>query len=123
MKKLIIPLLAVAFAAFCVWLIVRVVNRRERWAKRTTLSIVGLLFYVASFGPACWLVSRDMLPLKPTAYAYAPFFVLIVKGPGSIALRLDAYAKAKMRDRSCYERMLVATVSDLVNRWHWSAGM
>lgn len=28
-----LPTLAVALAAFCVWLTVRIVNRRERWAK------------------------------------------------------------------------------------------
>jgi hypothetical protein len=45
-----------AIAAFCVWLGVRIVNRRERWAKRTLAGIVlGLpLLYVVSFGPACW---------------------------------------------------------------------
>ena len=35
--------LAVAFAAFCVWLGVRVVNRRERWAKSTAAAVVVLL--------------------------------------------------------------------------------
>ena len=47
--------LAVAFAAFCVWLTARIVNRRERWAKLTLATTIGLLvLYVASFGPACW---------------------------------------------------------------------
>jgi len=27
-------IIGIAFAAFCVWLAVRIVNRRERWAKR-----------------------------------------------------------------------------------------
>ena len=49
----------VAFAAFCVWLTVRIVNRRERWAKWTAAIVVGVpLLYVASFGPACWISSR-----------------------------------------------------------------
>jgi hypothetical protein len=40
--------LAVAFAAFCVWLTVRIVNRRERWAKWTLAVVVGLpVLYVA----------------------------------------------------------------------------
>ena len=48
--------LGVAFAGFCVWLGVRIVNRRERWAKWTLAAvIVGLpVLYVLSFGPACW---------------------------------------------------------------------
>lgn len=50
-----LPNLAVAFAAFCVWLAVRVINRKERWAKWTLIAVLGLpVLYVASFGPACW---------------------------------------------------------------------
>ena len=30
-----LSIFGVAFAAFCVWLTVRIVNRRERWAKWT----------------------------------------------------------------------------------------
>jgi len=56
--SIILPALAVAFAAFCVWLGVRIFNRRERWAKWTLAAVVGLpLLYVASFGPACWWFS------------------------------------------------------------------
>ena len=33
----------VAFAAFCVWLSVRIINRRERRAKRTAVALVVLL--------------------------------------------------------------------------------
>jgi hypothetical protein len=38
---------------------VRIVNRRERWAKWTLLgAVVGApVLYVLSFGPACWLFS------------------------------------------------------------------
>src|SRR5665213_6235 len=51
--------LAVAFAAFCVWLMVRIINRRERWAKWTLAAAVGLpTLYVAGFGPACWATSH-----------------------------------------------------------------
>lgn len=55
---LLVPAMAVTFAAFCVWLTVRIVNRRERWAKRTALAVVVLLGYPLSFGPACWFCSR-----------------------------------------------------------------
>jgi hypothetical protein len=57
--SVILPALAVAFIAFCIWLSVRIVNRRERWAKRTAVALVVSLplLYVASFGPACWLVA------------------------------------------------------------------
>lgn len=39
---MLLPTLAVAFAAFCVWLAVRIVNRRETWAK-WTLAIAILI--------------------------------------------------------------------------------
>jgi hypothetical protein len=32
--KILLAVLGVAFAAFAVWLVERIVNRRERWAKR-----------------------------------------------------------------------------------------
>lgn len=54
-----LPALAIAFAAFVVWLTVRIINRRERWAKWMFVTTVGLpVLYVVSFGPACWIVSR-----------------------------------------------------------------
>jgi len=48
--------LAVAFAAFCVWLTVRIVNRKERWARWALAgAVLGLpVLYLLSFGPACW---------------------------------------------------------------------
>jgi hypothetical protein len=50
--------LGLMFAAFCIWLTVRIINRRERWAKWTLAAVVGLpVLYVASFGPACWWFS------------------------------------------------------------------
>jgi hypothetical protein len=50
--------LAVAYAALCVWLGVRIVNRRERWAKWTLAGVIAVpSLYVGSFGPACWLAS------------------------------------------------------------------
>jgi hypothetical protein len=48
-----------AFAALCVWLTVRIVNRRELWVKWALAGVVGVpMLYVLSFGPACWLQSR-----------------------------------------------------------------
>ena len=57
---IIFPALVVAFAAFAVWLGVRIFNRRERWAKRTAIAmLVGSpLLYLFSFGPAVWLTAR-----------------------------------------------------------------
>jgi hypothetical protein len=48
--------------AFCIWLTVRIVNRKERWAKRMALALVAILpiLYVASFGPACWWMATTI---------------------------------------------------------------
>ncbi len=49
-----IEILGVAFAALCVGLTVRVMNRRERWAKRVLFATIILVpvIYLGSFGPA-----------------------------------------------------------------------
>src|SRR5215469_15309492 len=75
---ILLPTLAVAFAAFCVWLTVRIVNRRERWAKWTlaTLIVIAVL-YPLSVGPANWLYVRLGMPewLHQTiAVAYDPLW-------------------------------------------------
>jgi|GEM_PF-5234285 len=82
---LLLPTLAVAFAALCVWLTVRIVNRRERWAKWTLAALVAsMLLYPLSVGPAAALLTRQLRahPAGPewplTAYtrAYAPLGAL-----------------------------------------------
>jgi hypothetical protein len=44
-----LPTLAVAFAAFCVWLTVRVVNRRERWAIWSAAIVIALAVYGSAY--------------------------------------------------------------------------
>jgi hypothetical protein len=57
-----LPILAVSVAALCVWLTVRILNRKERWAKWTLVTVVGLpVLYVASIGPWFWLDSSGRL--------------------------------------------------------------
>jgi H+/Cl- antiporter ClcA len=66
--------LAVAFAAVCVWLAVRIVNRRERWAKRlaVVLAVATVVGYPLSVGPVAFL-SRHSNGLPEGIYAaYAP---------------------------------------------------
>ena len=46
---------ALAFAAFCIWLMVRIINRQERWAKWTAVLLVVLAGYPLSFVPAIWI--------------------------------------------------------------------
>jgi hypothetical protein len=60
--NVILSTLAVAFAALCVWLTVRIVNRRERWANWTLALLVLPVCYCLSTGPVVWLYMEDLLP-------------------------------------------------------------
>jgi hypothetical protein len=56
---IVVSSLAVAFASVCIWLTIRFVNRRERWAKKTLVAIIAVpMLYLLSFGPACWIATR-----------------------------------------------------------------
>ncbi|HEY3966209.1 MAG TPA: hypothetical protein VGM05_16740 [Planctomycetaceae bacterium] len=60
---ILLPALAVVFGAFCVWLIVRNVNRRERWAKWTlAVALAVLLAYPFSVGPAFCVLAASGEP-------------------------------------------------------------
>ena len=54
--------LGVAFAAFAVWLAVRIINRREKWAKWTAVAYVVLVGYPLSFGPVAWILANAVPP-------------------------------------------------------------
>lgn len=48
--QLLLGALGAAFAAFCIWLTVRIFNRRECWAKRTAAGLmIGSMMYPLSF--------------------------------------------------------------------------
>lgn len=65
--------LPAAFAAICVWLTVRIVNRREMWAKWMLAAMVGVpALYVASFGPIVWLADRDFISRRQAAEIISP---------------------------------------------------
>jgi hypothetical protein len=68
--------LAIAYAAICLWLTIRIVNRRERWAK-WTLSLASLpVVYVAMIGPACWVSSQSGVGAGLVSMVYEPVFEL-----------------------------------------------
>jgi hypothetical protein len=75
--SIILPTLAVAFAAFCVWLGVRVYNRRERWAKWTAVALTfSAVAYLISIGPACWISSKLNCGTDILARCYSPLIRL-----------------------------------------------
>src|SRR5579872_1609403 len=68
-----LSIFGVAFAAFCVWLTVRIVNRKERWAKWTLAAAVAVpALYILSFGPTCWVSSRLQPSGKAVSAIYSP---------------------------------------------------
>lgn len=85
--------LSLSFTAFCVWLGVRIVNRKERWAKRLMMTIIAVpVLYVASFGPACWLSSRVNMGASFVSAVYGPL-VKKVPVPSVIAILIDQYSR------------------------------
>lgn len=89
----VLSIVGTAFAALCVWLIVRIVNRRERWAKWTLAGVLGVpMLYVASFGPACWISSRVQPSGKIVSAFYAPIIPVMWQGPLSVQFVLIHYA-------------------------------
>ncbi len=89
-----LAIFGVAFAAFCVWLTVRVVNRREKWAKRTAvvLTVLMTLAYPLSVGPGQWLAEQWGIPLNVVKAFYAPLeFIVVYITPESVNAPYRAY--------------------------------
>ena len=91
---IVLSIFGVAFAASCVWLKVRIVNRRERWAKWTLAAVLSLpVLYVLSFGPACWWftipsgfsenfpATNHPVPAERARQMYWPIGRLAARGP------------------------------------------
>lgn len=53
-----------AFTAFCIWLTVRIANRRERWAKWTAVGLVVVLIPTCGYVTAYFCM---VTPQKPGA--------------------------------------------------------
>jgi hypothetical protein len=88
--------LAVAFAAVCVWLAVRIVNRRERWAKWTAVALLAALLYGLSYGPANGIANRLWFPAEaPLALRllYWPMVQLDEHGPQQIRRGINWYVR------------------------------
>jgi hypothetical protein len=87
--SIVLPALGIVFAAFCIWLVVRIVNRRERWAKWTLAAAVSLPWlYLVSFGPACWITSQIYIPgeqitTNPGLVIYSPLAEALRNDPES----------------------------------------
>ncbi|HEY3965270.1 MAG TPA: hypothetical protein VGM05_12015 [Planctomycetaceae bacterium] len=85
-----LSIFGVGFAAFCVWLAVRIVNRRERWAKWTAIALAILLVvYPLSMGVSFRLLKwSGGDPNKTSGWSiyravYAPIIWVYDYGPDS----------------------------------------
>jgi hypothetical protein len=90
--RIVLPILGAAFAAAVVWLTVRLIDRRERWAKWTLAAMVALpVLYIASFGPACRMAatsfaeyaSAAQIPRATWMNAYRPLCWITDRCDGS----------------------------------------
>jgi hypothetical protein len=86
-----LPIFGTIFAAFCVWLMVRIVNRRERWAKWTLTAalVVAFVVYPLSAGPFVWLYDRGYISddvVGPIWYAYLPIIAVMNQSDWSSGL-------------------------------------
>jgi hypothetical protein len=89
---IVLAVLGLAFTAFVVWLTVRIVNRRERWAKRVAISlVVAAVVYPLSIGPATWLNERELLPNAALSSIYLPLFWMYEHAPRSLQAAADWY--------------------------------
>ncbi len=82
-------IVGVVFGGFCVWLGVRIVNRRERWAKWMLAAVVAVpAVYIASFGPACWITSRTSRGTSAIGIIYKPITQALSPNDDTVISRL-----------------------------------
>jgi hypothetical protein len=89
--------LGITYAAVCVWLAVRIVKRRERWAKLSLAAVVSLpVLYVLSIGPVAWLNTRHRMPesvSRAIKHAHDPIDWLMAHSPKPFDNAIRWYAQ------------------------------
>jgi hypothetical protein len=61
------------------------------WA--TVVVVAVLVGYPLSFGPACWLVDRQLLPSQPARSFYDPLLAVIARSPKPVKDVITRYCK------------------------------
>ncbi len=100
MSGTILATVGVTFAAICIWLTVRIINRRERWAKWTLAAGISVpLLYVLSFGPACWFSSRMKFGDSAMSFFYFPITLALAFNNDTTASHIvNWYAEFRAED-------------------------
>src|SRR5215469_3946082 len=57
------------------------------WATVMLVAVLAPILYVASFGPACWLFDRGLVPISLLHRAYFPAMRMSADGPVRPLLR------------------------------------
>ena len=96
-SAVLVAVLGLWFATFCIWLTVRIIDRQEPWTKRLAAGLAAfLVIYVLSFGPMARLEFRGDLPksLKPALEAvYLPIILALNFGPQWIRSPIISYLR------------------------------
>jgi len=88
-----LSIFGISLAALCVWLTVRIIARRERWAKWTLAVVLALpILYSASFGPSCWLASRANCGVGAVETVYQPLTTLMFRS-SAVAMLMVPYTE------------------------------
>ena len=84
----------VALVAFCMWLTVRIINRRERWATRLAVWLsVAIVAYPMSTGPTAWATVHGLPSITRRILNdfYTPLLIAKLKSPEWSKELLDWY--------------------------------
>jgi hypothetical protein len=117
-----LSIVGLGIVAFAIWLTVRIVNRREKWAVRVAVIAVILLAYPMSLVPACWLAEHNFLAADTVAPFYDPLFWLEFRSPKPLQGAACRWASS-LRLKTAYIRLRdnpfpqSYPVSDLTFRW------
>lgn len=85
---------AAVFSATAIWLVVRIANRRERWAKWALATLVTVpVVYVLSFGPACHLADQGCISVDSIRTAYRPVLFTAASRQAPCRQAIHGYAK------------------------------
>jgi hypothetical protein len=118
MNEGILPVLGMAFAAFTIWLTMRVINRGWKPGRRfyAIVFLAAPLVYPVSFGPACWISSRSG-GTKIVAFVYQPILETCVTPRKSIVKDVALWYA---RIGAARKWQWIRAISDPKSKFEWT---